>query len=247
MTEKQENVIYVDFINEQQTQYYNKLYQIAKERYIFYKQTDNIGRGLISILSSLLPARKACSGCIYSKIEIENELNDAQKRSLSVKQLIGCQENMNKSKNELFNLAKEIGYNMDDKECPICFETPFDEPLQTKCRHVFCGECIKGILMDKPECPLCRNVCLISELERPLESDNEKIMDEFEGNNSIKFDQKLRVLISELNKLKVSKPNDKILIFTSFSKSLHWMCKELEINGFSYKTLTGSMSMNKRK
>merc|ERR1712228_1147967 len=41
--------------------------------------------------------------------------------------------------------------------------------------------------------------------------------------------------------------NEKSLIFTSFSKSLDWICSELKQNGFEYRTLTGSMSMNKRK
>ena len=54
-------------------------------------------------------------------------------------------------------------------------------------------------------------------------------------------------LIEEINKINREKPNDKILIFTSFSKSLTWICDELKKNNFQYRTLTGSMSMNKRK
>merc|ERR1711879_677759 len=33
----------------------------------------------------------------------------------------------------------------------------------------------------------------------------------------------------------------------SFTKSLDWICSELKRNGFSYRTLTGNMTMNKRK
>merc|ERR1712003_250975 len=51
----------------------------------------------------------------------------------------------------------------------------------------------------------------------------------------------------ELRRLRESNRNEKALIFTSFSKSLDWICSELEQNGFEYRTLTGSMTMNKRK
>ena len=53
--------------------------------------------------------------------------------------------------------------------------------------------------------------------------------------------------MDELRKIKEERPNDKSLIFTSFSKSLDWICSELKKNGFEYRTLSGSMSMNKRK
>ena len=67
------------------------------------------------------------------------------------------------------------------------------------------------------------------------------------NDDEIRFDSKLKTLIAELKKIKENKPNEKSLIFTSFSKSLDWMCSELKKNGFEYRTLTGSMSMNKRK
>merc|ERR1712176_1291853 len=54
-------------------------------------------------------------------------------------------------------------------------------------------------------------------------------------------------LMTELRRLRESNRNEKALIFTSFSKSLQWICSELKKNGFEYRTLTGSMSMNKRK
>merc|ERR1712060_910470 len=63
----------------------------------------------------------------------------------------------------------------------------------------------------------------------------------------IRFDGKLKRLFAELEKLKKERPSDKSLIFTSFSKSLNWICDSLTSKGFKFKTLTGSMTMNKRK
>ena len=54
-------------------------------------------------------------------------------------------------------------------------------------------------------------------------------------------------LIEELRTIRRERPDDKCLIFTSFSKSLKWMTSELETNGFEYRTLSGNMTMNKRK
>lgn len=52
--------------------------------------------------------------------------------------------------------------------------------------------------------------------------------------------------MNELKKLQRTKPNDKSLVFTSFSKSLDSICSELDENGIEYRTLSGSMAMNKR-
>ena len=268
LPEKEENIIYIEF-TKQQKLYYDKLFETAKERYEIYKSTGNIGRGTIQILSSLHPSRQACSGHIYKKEEIEQELSKAQTRTYRVKEMVNDKCNINKSAQELFDLAHFEAYNVSDQECPICYETPFDEPLQTPCRHIFCGECIKSIIEESTQCPMCRKKCTIRQLKKPPNPDNknnkkeqeqqqEKKQDDNNNNNNnnnnndgdeslIKFDTKLNRLLSELNKLKRNKPSDKSLIFTSFSKSLDWICKQLTKNGFKYGTLTGSMSMTKRK
>ena len=119
-------------------------------------------------------------------------------------------------------------------------------------------------MTEKSQCPMCRKKCTIRGLRKPPKNKldegeqqqkehktEEKKMEmdsRCNGNEKmIRFDSKLKKLFAELHKLKVEKPNDKSLIFTSFSKSLNWICEQLEENGFKYKTLTGSMTMNKRK
>eukprot|EP01083_Nonionella_stella_P165389 550072_1 len=258
MTSKQEDVMFIEFSGSEQKEYYDKLYSIAKQRYEVYKATGNIGRGSIAILASLHPARQACSGHIYSAQEIEEELSKAQAKTYHVQQMV--HHNGDKSAQELYDMALASAYNMDDAECPICYETPFDEPLQTICRHIFCGECIRSVLIVKPECPMCRKKCSVHQLKKPPSATatatgtNEKEMEKKEeeeeesgGGRMIRFDTKLKRLIEQIKRLKRDKPQDKSLIFTSFSKSLNWICDELRGNGIEYRTLTGSMSMNKRK
>merc|ERR1712048_897865 len=79
-------------------------------------------------------------------------------------------KNRNLSKQELFEMAAEEAFN-DEDECPICYEVPMDAPLQTPCRHIFCGECIRSILMEKAECPMCRKQVRIRQLKQPPSKD----------------------------------------------------------------------------
>eukprot|EP00483_Globobulimina_turgida_P004075 UN04083 len=160
-------------------------------------------------------------------------------------------------------MATDKAYNnYANGECPICYECPLDAPLQTPCRHIFCGECIKSILLSKSECPLCRKYVDIKQLKKPpqtkqnkakneeKEMDNEDSEENEENDNDkdlIKFDTKLKRLIDEIKRIKENSPQDKCLIFTSFSNSLDWICNELKKNKLEYRTLIGSMTMNKRK
>ena len=43
-----------------------------------------------------------------------------------------------------------------DLWCPVC-RTPFIDPVVTLCGHTFCSECIRGILVSSPFCPLDRH------------------------------------------------------------------------------------------
>eukprot|EP01083_Nonionella_stella_P167007 560115_1 len=71
--------------------------------------------------------------------------------------------------------------------------------------------------------------------------------EEDEHSDLIRFDSKMKVLMNELKKIKKKKPKEKSLIFTSFSKSLEWICSELRRHGLQYRTLCGSMTLDKRK
>eukprot|EP01083_Nonionella_stella_P316145 1144777_1 len=206
MPDKEEDVLMVDFTAKQR-EYYMKLYNTAKERYDYYKTINNIGRGSISILASLHPARQACSGYIYSKDNIEQELSNAQARTFHIRNMVNSNSNLNLSRQQLYEMAEDEAFNDRDGECPICYECPFDEPLQTPCRHVFCGECIRAILQDKQLCPMCRKPVYPQQLkkpkeeekkkkeeeeEKPKEEKKEKPKEEDEG-DQIRFDSKLKV------------------------------------------------------
>merc|ERR1712228_368066 len=257
MPEKEEDVIMVDWTPVQKT-YYDKLYKTAKETFDSFKATDNVGRGSLQILASLGPARRACSGYIASKQSIEEQLNSAQERSTKVRSMV--EQNKDCSKQELYEMARREAFN-EGGACVICLEIPPEEPLQTPCNHIFCGECIRLQIRENGNCAICRTKLRFDQLRQPYseekkddnhnvqEPDDEEIKEaevELNEGEIIKFDAKIKCLVKELNRLQREKPNEKSLIFTSFGKSLDWICSELRENGIEHRTLAGNMTMQKR-
>ncbi|KAF2644164.1 hypothetical protein P280DRAFT_466834 [Massarina eburnea CBS 473.64] len=51
----------------------------------------------------------------------------------------------------------------DNRKCTLCLEGMKD-PSVTTCGHVFCWACISDWAREKPECPLCRQSCLVQHL-----------------------------------------------------------------------------------
>lgn len=49
------------------------------------------------------------------------------------------------------------------RKCTLCLE-PMKEPSVTTCGHLFCWTCICDWCREKPECPLCRQMCLVQHI-----------------------------------------------------------------------------------
>ena len=43
------------------------------------------------------------------------------------------------------------------QDCPICYEKVKD-PIMTRCKHVYCKNCIQNWVYEKGTCPLCRKL-----------------------------------------------------------------------------------------
>jgi peroxin-10 len=50
-----------------------------------------------------------------------------------------------------------------NRKCTLCLEEMKD-PSVTTCGHVFCWTCIGDWAREKPECPLCRQTCLVQHI-----------------------------------------------------------------------------------
>jgi len=49
------------------------------------------------------------------------------------------------------------------RKCTLCLE-PMKDPSVTTCGHLFCWTCICDWCREKPECPLCRQMCLVQHI-----------------------------------------------------------------------------------
>ena len=241
MPEPANNVILIDFEPEQR-QIYDSLYAAAKELYDCYEAIAGAGRGTIRILAALQPVRQACSGYICSREDIETQLATIKAKTSRFQQFTKCPGDVS------IAMAEEEAFDDLDGECPICMECPYDDPLQTPCNHIFCRECIVDWLQSKNECPNCRATVEPNDLKQPMrQKQDDNVLTLLDETEYIRFDAKTKRLMVELERIRSERPNDKSLIFTSFTKSMKWICSELEHNGFGYRTLSGDMSMNKRK
>lgn len=148
-----------------------------------------------------------------------------------------------------------------------------EEPLQTPCNHLFCADCIKGVLsglaVSQRICPLCRQAVKIEELCVPIGS-RVAIKREHEINQNIKserglhkseiagvklselpdtitFDQKLHALINSLRTMLLDNPSSKALVFTQFTQTMQYIKTGLESANILYQTIEGHMTMTQRK
>lgn len=97
------------------------------------------------------------------------------------------------------------------EECPVCIDT-LDAPLITRCKHVFCGECIRKVVQTQGKCPMCRT--LLSEdhlLEAAPETSGEEVGQLDSETQSSKTEAMLKILQATL-----MNPGSKVIIFSQW-------------------------------
>jgi len=152
-----------------------------------------------------------------------------------------------------YAVTDEEAFNKNE-ECPICLEV-VEEPLQTPCRHVFCGGCIRSHIMSRGErCPICRKPCKVKDLKIPKGFEKEAEVSVGEKKKApagslrrVIFDSKLKVLIANLERIRSEKPKEKALVFTTWTTTMKWLQLELPKRGFKIRTITGGMTMDARR
>jgi len=246
-----------------QQQVYNKLFQIARLQFDAYKRAGRLTTDYLKVTSLMLPLRKAASGGEFSVVDIDAKLKEVKSGSglpapapARSNASSAAKAGVGKMKHAV---AEEEAFNADEEECPICLEL-IEEPLQTPCRHIFCGDCIRNLLQsaqNDEKCPICRKKCKAKQLKIPpqMKKDEEKKVlapkkkKPAKGGSisRIVFDTKLKHLIRALEKIKREKPKEKALVFTTYASTLNYLKEELPRRGFNFRTLTGDMDMNKRR
>ena len=150
-------------LSESQKKVYQMLFQIARTKYEAYKKAGLLNSCYLTVNSFLMPLRMCCSGGEFVVAEIQEKLDKVQSGvglpQPSMAQAMGVGQ-------QKFAVTEEEAYNANE-ECSICIEV-LEEPLQTPCRHVFCGDCIKPHIITQGErCPICRKPIKLKDLKIP--------------------------------------------------------------------------------
>jgi SWI/SNF-related matrix-associated actin-dependent regulator of chromatin subfamily A3 len=149
LPKKHSHTIIIPFVGNEEAAY-SKLEQYFSEQYNACKDSthNGVNRHLIRLLSMVKDLQLACSGGSLPERLLEivrSSPADVQKASaLAVQALIEGRKDA---------LEGEYG------ECPICLDL-MEKPYSTECDHVFCFECIVGLInssmMGCAGCPMCR-------------------------------------------------------------------------------------------
>jgi len=175
----------------------------------------------------LLPLRQACSWAFYDSTQLEEPDRGDSKESDGDSDVA-----------QPFNKVTD--------ECTICLDV-MENPLQTACRHLFCGECIRRLINtdDYSRCPICRTEISEESLVNPplsqpsLPRISQSLIDEFKKLplpaevTQVVMNNKLKVLISHLKSLKEARPSAKALVFTQFTKTLAELQRRLPEQGLT--------------
>ena len=160
------------------------------------------------------------------------------------------------------------------EECPICFEE-MESPTKTACGHSFCGECILNTLNSAADaqdqlCPVCRTQISVKSLKTPtpdvvgsggggggrrrgetalrgIAGTGTGVSEQTRAAYGACFlDSKFRVLIQELVAVRARDPTAKSVVFSQFTSTVEALKPRLLKAGFSWRSLSGNMTLQAR-
>lgn len=138
--------------------------------------------------------------------------------------------------------------------CRICAEEA-TEPIVSKCRHVFCRECVREYLdaavdVAKPDCPYCHAVLSINLEQEALEDTRPEetrqgILAKIDTENW-RSSTKIEALVEELNEVRREDSTTKSIVFSQFVNFLDLIAFRLQRAGFKICRLEGNMTPETR-
>jgi SWI/SNF-related matrix-associated actin-dependent regulator of chromatin subfamily A3 len=125
-----------------------------------------------------------------------------------------------------------------EENCVICFDT-MENPVLTKCGHIFCKECILQSMKFQSVCPQCRNKLSGEQfysLEKPKNVNKVEQVNPFIK----KYGSKLGKLIIMIRKLTIDE-NSKIIVFSQWDSMLSLIGTSLADNGIENTFIKGNV------
>ena len=129
------------------------------------------------------------------------------------------------------------------EDCPICLEG-LHNPVITACAHAFGYECIERVIETQHRCPMCRAEPLeLETLVRPaVELGESSEQSDIDVNTS---SSKVEALL-EILKASHKKTGTKTVIFSQWTSFLNIIQAQLDIHGYKYARIDGTMRANQR-
>ncbi|MCJ1308567.1 hypothetical protein MMC25_002220 [Agyrium rufum] len=187
------------------------------------------------LLEILLRLRQVCNHWKMCEERVNNlmELLESQ-------QVVALTPENRKALQDLLQLSIESR-----EDCPVCLEDLHGhEPMITACAHIFGKSCISRVIETQHKCPMCRATlendgCLVE----PSVDHGASQMVEIDVNES---SSKVKALLDILMATRQKSKSTKTIIFSQWTSFLNILQKQLDVNGFRYTRLDGTMNATQR-
>ena len=127
-------------------------------------------------------------------------------------------------------------------DCPICLED-LHNPVITACAHVFGHECIERVIETQHRCPMCRaDLPDIETLVRPAVELGEGLETDIDIDTS---SSKVEAILGIL-RASQKKGDTKTVIFSQWTSFLNIIQAQLDVHGYKYARIDGTMAASKR-
>ena len=140
--------------------------------------------------------------------------------------------------------------------CRVCLDEA-EEPIMSKCRHVYCRLCARELVdmagdEREAECVVC-NLPLSIDLEQDaMEATGDQMKKGRQGMleridpSKWRSSTKIEALVEELTKLRSEDHTIKSLVFSQFTSFLDLVARRLQLGGFTFVRLQGTMTPEAR-
>ncbi|TNY22107.1 adenosinetriphosphatase [Rhodotorula diobovata] len=135
--------------------------------------------------------------------------------------------------------------------CRLCLDEA-EDAVKTACRHIFCRECVRQYLETaiefKPECPVCHlpmSIDLDQDAIQVDETGRQGFLARIDPTKS-RTSTKIEALLEELSKTRTEDRTLKTLVFSQFTTMLDLVARRLQLSGFKFARLMGTMTPTAR-
>lgn len=198
------------------------------------------GNSTSNIFDLIEKDKRTCIQQAEWKIERFQRLGDDVK-------IVKWQERLVRLQKDLEQLQERTQSLIASSPCSICLEKKKKPILLTCCQNMFCGRCVLQWFHKNSSCPLCRrritteNIIYITKHDNDEEEDDDDTSGVECGKSSAlpsKIDMIMRII--------TSKPDSKIIIFSSFHETFDVIRETLREHEVQFGEIKGSIAMRER-